>query len=112
MCDPVSKTLDLYVFSIQRTSMLYRQGALSMCFRYKNAKLYRKQGVLHGFRYTKVRPCIEMEAFFEVFDTVELVMQGRKLTCAFEGLKDARKIHKLRFAYFINLMICRAGITS
>ena len=76
-----------------------------MCFRYKNAKLYRKRGILHGFRYTKVRPCIEIEAFFEVFDTVELVMQGRKLTCAFEGLKDARKLHKLRFAYFINLMI-------
>jgi hypothetical protein len=45
-----------------------------MDFRYKNANLYRKRGVLRCFRYTKVRPCIEDGYFFEVFDTVELVV--------------------------------------
>ena len=54
-------------------------------------KTVRKRPNLNGFRYTKVRPCIEMEVFFEVFDTVEFVVQGHKLACAFVGLQNARK---------------------
>ncbi len=44
-----------------------------MCFRYKNANLYRNEGVFKGFRYSKVRLCIEKGVFFEVFDTKSVI---------------------------------------
>jgi hypothetical protein len=44
----------------------------------------------YGLQYTKVRGCIENSCFLCVFETVELVVQGHSLACAFVGLKNVQ----------------------